>query len=71
MGNFVTKSRLDGSQFVDPSANQKKPECVRVGRFASWSAADPPSMGVPLGWLFSRKNTTTLRIIYGIVVVQL
>lgn len=33
--------------------------------------ANPPSVGVPLGWLFSRKLTELLRGINGIVVVHL
>ena len=54
----VTKSMLGGSPLLTQGANQKEDLIVRVWQPAPRLAADPPSMGVPLGWLFSRMLTS-------------
>jgi hypothetical protein len=54
----VTKRRLGGSPLLTQGANQKEDLIDRVWQPAPRLTADPPSMGVPLGWLFSRKLTS-------------
>jgi len=58
----VTKSMLGGSPLLTQGANQKEDLIVRVWQSALRLTADPPSMGVPLGWLFSRKLTSLCEV---------
>jgi hypothetical protein len=50
--SLVSKSRLGDSRLSTQDANQKEaPVCQALTIRASFNR-DPPSMGVPLGWLF-------------------
>ena len=48
----VPKSRLDGSPWLTQDANQKSPELSGCSNPLLVLTANPPSVGVPLGWLF-------------------